>query len=104
MIHEIDASTIISHLVSENGKNKVVIEISKVKKLGCIIEKKHPSIVIDTDKYAFHSFKNIDAKAIKIQEARIIIDRTHSLLRKRIERMAPSAEVKSLITEAETCL
>ncbi len=99
MIHEINASAIIACLATQNKDSKVRISIKRVIEIGCEIEKKHPSVFVDTDRYAFHSFASISKKAISVKGAEILVDKSNPLLANRLNRMLPSEIVCKYIDE-----
>lgn len=99
MTHEINASAIIARIVVKSKDNNVRINIKKVVDIGCKIERKHPSVFVDTDRYAFHSFVSISNKAISVKNADIIVDKSNQLLANRLHRMLPPEIVCRYIDE-----
>lgn len=99
MIHEINASAIIACLAAQSKGNKVKISVKKVIEIGCKLEKIHPSVFVDTDRYAFHSFVSINTKAITIRESDIVIDKSNHLLKSRLNRMLPPEDICKYINE-----
>lgn len=99
MVHEINASEIIALLVKRSVDKKVKIKINSVVSIGCKVEQKHPSVIVDTDKYSFHSFASINKKAIKIDGTVIVVDKTDKMLNYRLERMLPTEVICKYIEE-----
>lgn len=99
MIREINASAIIACLAIKSKDHKVRININRVVEIGCKIERKHPSVFVDTDRYAFHSFASISKKAISVKDAEIVVDKSNPLLANRLNRMLPSEIVCKYIDE-----
>lgn len=99
MIHEINASAIIAYLATQSKDRKVKISVKRVVEIGCSIEMKHPSILVDTDRYAFHSFVSVSTKAISVRESEIVIDKSNHLLKSRLYRMLPSEAICKYIDE-----
>ncbi len=99
MIHEINASAIIARIVAKSNSNEVRISINKVVEIGCKIEKKHPSVFVDTDRFAFHSFVSIGCKEISVKDTDIMIDKSNISFTKRLNRMLPSDKVCKYIDE-----
>lgn len=99
MINEIDASAIIAHLVTKSEETVVIIKKDRVIEIGGQIEKNHPSVVIDTDRYAFHAFQSFCNDDISNSGVNIVVNKNDSLMLKRLQRMLPSLKVRKYIDD-----
>ena len=99
MISEIDASAIIAHLVTKSKENVVVIKRERVIEIGGMIEQRHPSVVIDTDRYAFHAFQRFCNDDILNPGSNIVVNKNDSFIQKRLQRILPSLKVRNYIDD-----
>ena len=73
---EIDSSVLISYLTQKSKSDNVIISIKQIRELGHEIEERHPSIIIDMDKYSIESFRLKSKGYVMVHNQEIHFDRT----------------------------
>ena len=73
---EIDISVLISYLAQKSESEIVTISIKEIRKLGHDIEERHPSIIVDMDKYSIESFRIKSKGCVMVHNQEIHFDRT----------------------------
>ena len=73
---EIDSSVLISYLAQKNKSDNVIINIKQIRELGHEIEERHPSIIVDMDKYSIESFCLKSKGYVMVHNQEIHFDRT----------------------------
>ena len=73
---EIDFSVLISYLAQKSKSDNVIISIKQIRELGHEIEERHPSIIVDMDKYSIESFRLKSKGYVMVQNQEIHFDRT----------------------------
>ena len=73
---EIDSSVLISYLAQKSKSDNVIISIKQIRELGHEIEERHPSIIVDMDKYSIESFCLKSKGYVMVQNREIHFDRT----------------------------
>ena len=73
---EIDSSVLISYLTQKSKSDNVIITIKQIRELGHEIEERHPSIIIDMDKYSIESFRLKSKGYVMVHNQEIHFDRT----------------------------
>ena len=73
---EIDSSVLISYLAQKSKSDNVIITIKEIRELGHEIEERHPSIIVDMDKYFIESFRIKSKGCVMVHNQEIHFDRT----------------------------
>ena len=73
---EIDSSVLISYLAQKSKSDNVIITIKQIRELGHEIEERHPSIIVDMDKYSIESFRLKSKGYVMVHNQEIHFDRT----------------------------
>ena len=92
---EIDVSVLISYLAQKRKSENVIISIKEIRKLGHDIEERHPSIIVDMDKYSIESFRIKSKGCAKINNQEICFNKTDKDIQILLDNNQPS---KTLIT------
>lgn len=95
----IDSSVIISYLAQKSKSENVTISIRKIRKIGHIIEERHPSIIVDMDKYSIESFRIKSRGRVVVRGQDIRFVRTDDAVRLLLQKNQPSASVVALLKE-----
>ena len=73
---EIDSSVLISYLAQKSKSDNVIITIKQIRELGHEIEERHPSIIVDMDKYSIESFCLQSKGCVMVHNQEIHFDKT----------------------------
>ena len=96
---EIDSSVLISYLAQKSKSEDVTISIRKIRKIGHIIEERHPSIIVDMDKYSIESFRIKSRGRVVVNGQEIHFVRTDGIVRVLLQRNKPSDRLTALLEE-----
>ena len=96
---EIDSSVLISYLAQKSKSEDVTISIRKIRKIGHVIEERHPSIIVDMDKYSIESFriKSMGRVVVNGQEIRFV--KTDKVVWGLLQMNQPSDRLTALLEE-----
>ena len=96
---EIDSSVLISYLAQKSKSEEVSISISKIRNIGHVIEERHPSIIVDMDKYSIESFRIKSKGRVIVNGSEIRFVRTDEVVRVLLQRDQPSTRLSALLEE-----
>lgn len=96
---EIDSSVLISYLAQKSDSEEVTISIPKIRRIGHVIEERHPSIIIDMDKYSIESFRIKSRGRVVVNGQNIHFVRTDEIVRVLLQRNKPSDRLAALLEE-----
>lgn len=96
---EIDSSVLISYLAQKSNSDNVNISIRKIRKIGHVIEERHPSIIVDMDKYSIESFRIKSRGRVVVNGQEIHFVRTDEIVQVLLQRNKPSARLAALLEE-----
>lgn len=102
MLGEIDSSELITCLIA-CGKTKSNIRIVKIEKLyevANIIERVHPSIVVDINKLSIEAFRCRCSEAIQVSDKTIRVSIDNPKMKEVIKKYQPSEITKGIIVRA----
>lgn len=96
---EIDSSVLISYLAQKSKSENVIISVKEIRKIGHVIEERHPSIIVDMDKYSIESFriKSGGRAAVHGQEIRFV--KTDKDVQVLLRNNQPSGKLAALLEE-----
>lgn len=90
---------LISYLAQKSKSEDVTISIRKIRKIGHVIEERHPSIIVDMDKYSFESFRIKSRGRVVVKGQEIHFVRTDEAVRVLLQRNKPSDRLAALLEE-----
>ena len=96
---EIDSSVLISYLAQKSKSEIVTISIKEIRKLGHEIEERHPSIIVDMDKYSIESFRIKSKGCVMVHNQEIHFDRTDKDVQVLLRDNQPSESLVVLLKE-----
>ena len=96
---EIDSSVLISYLAQKSKSEKVTISFSRIRRIGHVIEERHPSIIVDMDKYSIESFRIKSRGHVEIHGQEIRFVRTDEVIRVLLQKNQPSTRLAALLEE-----
>lgn len=96
---EIDSSVLISYLAQKSKSEEVTISIGRIRRIGHVIEERHPSIIVDMDKYSIESFRIKSRGHVEIHGQKIRFVRTDAIVRVLLQSNKPSARLAALLEE-----
>lgn len=96
---EIDLSVLISYLAQKSESKKVTISIRKIRRIGHVIEERHPSIIVDMDKYSIESFRIKSKGHVVVNGPEIHFERTDEVVKVLLQRNKPSDRLTALLEE-----
>ena len=96
---EIDSSVLISYLAQKSKSEDVKISIREIRKIGHVIEERHPSIIVDTDKYSVESFRIESRGRVVVKGQEISFTRTDNVVKVLLQRNKPSERLTALLDE-----
>lgn len=96
---EIDSSVLISYLAQKSKSENVTISIQKIRKLGHDIEERHPSIIVDMDKYSIESFRIKSRGCVKVNGQEIRFVRSEQAVKVLLSNNQPSKRLVDLLDE-----
>lgn len=96
---EIDSSVLISYLAQKCKSENVTISIKEIKKIGHVIEERHPSINVDMDKYSIESFRIKSGGGVAVHGQEIRFDRTNEVVQVLLKNNQPSGRLAALLEE-----
>lgn len=99
-MEEVDLITLVSYLI-QKAKSEV-IPIDELRRIGHIIEERHPSIIVDLDKYSIESFRIKSRGGVNIINKKIHIDKTHPMVQRLIKDYQPSERLTCLLNDFGT--
>lgn len=96
---EIDSSVLISYLAQKSTSDNVTISIRKIRRIGHFIEERHPSIIVDMDKYSIESFRIKSRGRVVVNGQDIHFIRTDEVVQVLLQRNKPSDSLSALLEE-----
>ena len=96
---EIDSSVLISYLAQKSKSEEVTISIRRIRNIGHVIEERHPSIIVDMDKYSIESFRIKSKGDVVVNGQEIRFVRTDKDIRVLLQRNQPSTRLAALLEE-----
>ena len=96
---EIDSSVLISYLAQKSKSDNVIISIKQIRELGHEIEERHPSIIVDMDKYSIESFCLKSKGCVMVQNQEIHFDRTNKDVQVLLMNNQPDNILTNLLDE-----
>lgn len=96
---EIDSSVLISYLAQKSKSEEVTISIRRIRNIGHVIEERHPSIIVDMDKYSIESFRIKSKGDVVVNGQEIRFVRTDKVIRVLLQRNQPSTRLAALLEE-----
>lgn len=96
---EIDSSVLISYLAQKSKSENVTISIQEIRKLGHDIEERHPSIIVDMDKYSIESFRIKSRGFVKVNGQEIRFVRSEQAVKVLLSNNQPSKRLVNLLDE-----
>lgn len=96
---EIDSSVLISYLAQKSKLEEVTISIRRIRNIGHVIEERHPSIIVDMDKYSIESFRIKSKGHVVVDDQEIRFVRTDEDIRVLLQKNQPSTRLAALLEE-----
>lgn len=96
---EIDSSVLIAYLAQKSKTESVTISIKEIRRIGHIIEERHPCITVDMDKYSIESFRIKSKGCVRVHSQEIHFDRTVGAVQVLIKNNQPSDSLIVLLDE-----
>ena len=96
---EIDSSVLISYLAQKNESKEVSISIKEIRKIGHVIEERHPSIIVDMDKYSIESFRIKSGGRVAVHGQEIRFVKTDKVIQVLLKNNQPSGKLTDLLEE-----
>lgn len=96
---EIDSSVLISYLAQKSKSEEVTISIRRIRNIGHVIEERHPSIIVDMDKYSIESFRIKSKGHVVVNGQEIRFVRTDEVIRVLLQKNQPSTRLAALLEE-----
>jgi len=96
---EIDSSVLISYLAQKSKSEEVTISIRRIRNIGHVIEERHPSIIVDMDKYSIESFRIKSKGDVVVNGQEIRFVRTDKDIRVLLQTNQPSTRLAALLEE-----
>ena len=96
---EIDSSVLISYLAQKSKSEEVTISIRRIRNIGHVIEERHPSIIVDMDKYSIESFRIKSKGHVVVNGQEIRFVRTDKVIRVLLQKNQPSTRLAALLEE-----
>ena len=96
---EIDSSVLISYLAKKSKSDNVTISIKEIRKLGHDIEERHPSIIVDMDKYSIESFRIKSRGCVMVNRQEIRFVRTNKVVEMLLKNNQPTQGLDDLLEE-----
>lgn len=103
MLVEIDSSEFISCIVKHEFKGneaEYAMSIKKLYNVANTIEREHPSIVVDINKFSIEAFRCRCSDAIKVSKESITIKVSNPIVQEIINRYQPSENNRQIIITA----
>ena len=96
---EIDSSVLISYLAQKSKSEKVIISVKEIRKIGHVIEERHPSIIVDMDKYSIESFRIKSGGSVAVHGQEIRFVKTDKDVQVLLKNNQPSGKLAALLEE-----
>ena len=96
---EIDSSVLISYLAQKSKSDNVIISVKEIRKIGHIIEERHPSIIVDMDKYSIESFRIKSGGRVAVHGQKIHFVKTDKVVQVLLRNNQPSGRLAALLEE-----
>lgn len=96
---EIDSSVLISYLAQKSKSEIVTISIKEIRKLGHEIEERHPSIIVDMDKYSIDYFRIKSKGCVEVHNNEIHFDKTEKIVQELLKNNQPSKTLVDLLDD-----
>lgn len=96
---EIDSSVLISYLAQKSESENVTISIKEIRQIGHVIEERHPSIIVDMDKYSIESFRIKSGGRVAVYGQEIHFVRTDKVVQVLLRNNQPSGSLADLLEE-----
>lgn len=96
---EIDSSVLISYLAQKSKSDNVIISVKEIRKIGHIIEERHPSIIVDMDKYSIESFRIKSRGRVAVHGQEIHFFKTEKAVQVLLKNNQPSGRLADLLEE-----
>lgn len=96
---EIDSSVLISYLAQKSKSENVIISVKEIRKIGHIIEERHPSIIVDMDKYSIESFRIKSGGRVAVHGQEIHFVKTDNVVQVLLRNNQPSGRLAALLEE-----
>ena len=103
MLIEIDSSELITCVISHNNAKKSrkrIVKIDKLYKIANVIERTHPSIIVDINKSSIEAFRCRCSDAIKVSDKTISVLIDNPKMKEVIKRYQPTEKNKDIIIRA----
>lgn len=98
-MNEIDLSVLISYLAIKSKSDNVTISIQEIRNLGHDIEERHPSIIVDMDKYSIESFRIKSRGSVIVNGEEIRFVRSDKTVQVLLSNNRPSHRLVELLEE-----
>lgn len=96
---EIDSSVLISYLAQKSKSENVIISVKEIRTIGHIIEERHPSIIVDMDKYSIESFRIKSGGRVAVHGQKIHFVKTDKVVQVLLRNNQPSGRLAALLEE-----
>lgn len=96
---EIDSSVLISYLAQKSKSENVIISVKEIRTIGHIIEERHPSIIVDMDKYSIESFRIKSGGRVAVHGQKIHFVKTDKAVQVLLRNNQPSGRLAALLEE-----
>ena len=96
---EIDSSVLISYLAQKSKSENVTISVKGIRKIGHVIEERHPSIIVDMDKYSIESFRIKSGGRVAVHGQEIRFVKTDKVVQVLLKNNQPSGRLAALLEE-----
>lgn len=96
---EIDSSVLISYLAQKSKSENVIISVKEIRKIGHVIEERHPSIIVDMDKYSIESFRIKSGGRVSVHGQEIHFVKTDKVVQVLLKNNQPSGRLAALLEE-----
>lgn len=101
MIHEVEASQLVTYLAKKSGRESFTCTYSYLRKIGDYIEQQDQTIHVELGERSIRAFRSRSVRHILISENRIQIEETGSpVIQSLFRQYSPDNHVVELIDQA----
>ena len=96
---EIDSSVLIAYLAQKSTSENVSICMNEIREIGHYLEERHPSLIIDMDKYSIESFRIKSGGHVTVHNQKISFVKTDEVVQVLLQKNKPTDMLNAWLEE-----